>query len=101
MVQITDILIISMDKSDDSWAIEGEIIFEEDLSSPFSVAYSPEYDELDDLEIEIIPGKFDKILLKDIWVGTPLFLDGILGSNWFRNKAIRVDMKNGIFEISE
>ena len=70
MVQITEVLIISIDKSDDSWAIEGEITFEGDLSSPFSVTYAKEYDELDDLEIEIIPDKYDQSLLKEMIVNS-------------------------------
>lgn len=31
----------------------------------------------------------------------PIYLSGRLGSDWFADKAIRVDMLNGIFEISE
>ena len=66
MVIISDVLIISIDKSDDSWAIEGEILFESDLASPFSATYFPDDDELDDLEIEITPGRFDKSQLKQM-----------------------------------
>ena len=45
----------------------------------------------------------NKTLLVDIWKMnlTPINLDGILGSDWFKNKSVRVDMLNGIFEISE
>ena len=32
---------------------------------------------------------------------SPIVFDGTLGSNWFKNKVVRVDMKNGLFEISE
>jgi len=66
MVTISDICIISIDKSDDSWALEGEILFESDLSTPFSATYFPDDDELDDLEIEITPGRFDKFQLKQM-----------------------------------
>ncbi len=66
MVSITEITIISVDKSDDSWAIEGEILFESDLSTPFSVTYYPSDDDFEDLEIEINPGDYDKKLFKDM-----------------------------------
>lgn len=66
MIQISDVTIFSVDKSDDNWAIEGEILFESDLSTAFSVNYIPEDDELEDLEIEIVPGKYDKRLLKEM-----------------------------------
>lgn len=68
MVQISEVNIISIDKSEDYWAIEGEILFEKDLSSAFSVSYSSEYDELEELEIEIDPGNFDRALLKEMIV---------------------------------
>jgi hypothetical protein len=45
-----------------------------------------------------------KILLQEIWRMEQIIpnnIDAILGSNWFRNKAIRVDALNGIFEILE
>ncbi|MDR1067252.1 MAG: hypothetical protein LBL35_07495 [Clostridiales bacterium] len=64
MIQISEVNIISIDKSEDSWAIEGEILFDGDLSTPFSVDYFPEYDEFENLEIEITPGSFDGSALK-------------------------------------
>lgn len=64
MVTISEIVIISIDKTEESWAIEGEILFESDLSSLFSATYYPADDEFEDLEIEITPGRFDKSLLK-------------------------------------
>ncbi len=66
MVQITEVSIISIDKGDEPWAIEGEIVFEGELTTPFSVSYSPNYDELEDLEIEIIPGNYDVGVLKEM-----------------------------------
>lgn len=66
MVQITEVVIISADKSEEPWAIEGEILFESDLSTGFSATYLTDDDEFDDLEIEINPGKYDKKLLKDM-----------------------------------
>ena len=68
MVQISEVIVISVDKNDDAWAIEGEIIFESDLSSAFSVNYSPEDDELEELEIEMSPGKYDKKMFKELLV---------------------------------
>jgi len=69
MIHISEVSIISVDNSDDSWAIEGEILFEGDLPTAFSVNYSPDYDELEDLEIEIDPGNYDRVQLKEMIVG--------------------------------
>ena len=66
MIQISEVIIISIDKSDNNWDIEGEILFESDLTTPFSVTYLSDEDELENLEIEINPGKYDKRLLKDL-----------------------------------
>lgn len=76
MIQITEVSIISIDKSDDSWAIEGEILFGEDLSTAFEVTYLPDDDELDDLSMEIdIEDKFDRALLKDMIINAVLEFD--------------------------
>ena len=66
MVLVSDVTIISIDKSEESWAIEGEILFESDLTTAFSVTYIIGDDELEELEIEIVPGKYDKRLLKEL-----------------------------------
>lgn len=66
MIQISEVSIISVDKGEDSWAIEGEILFEEDLSTAFEVTYLSDDDELEDLTMEINPGGFDKELLKEM-----------------------------------
>ncbi|MBS4960191.1 MAG: hypothetical protein KHZ62_05175 [Clostridiales bacterium] len=65
MIQISEVNIISIDKGEDSWAIEGEILFEEDLSSAFEVTYVIDDDELEDLSLEIDPGDFDAEELKE------------------------------------
>lgn len=66
MVQISEVSIISVDKSEDSWAIEGEILFESDLSADFSVTYLREDDEFEEFELEINPGDYDKDKLKEM-----------------------------------
>ncbi len=75
MVQISEVNIISIDKSDDCWDIEGEILFEGDLATVFSVCYAQEYDELEDLEIELEPGKYDKQMLKEMIIDAALGYD--------------------------
>lgn len=72
MIQISDVSIISIDKGDDSWAIEGEVLFEEDLSTAFEVTYLSDEDELEDLSMEINPGEFDKGQLKDMIIKAAL-----------------------------
>lgn len=64
MVEIEDVIIISIDKNDNSWEIEGEIIFESNLTCPFSVDYDSHEDELVDVQLEMNPGKYDKSALK-------------------------------------
>ena len=64
MVSITEVVIISIDKEDDFWDIEGEVLFETDLASPFSAVYCPNDDDFEELELEINPGGYDKSLLK-------------------------------------
>lgn len=66
MIQISEVNIISIDKGEDSWAIEGEVLFEEDLSTAFEVTYILNDDELEDLALEINPGEFDKDILKQM-----------------------------------
>lgn len=68
MLQITEVNIISIDKGEDSWAIEGEILFEEDLSSAFEVTYITEDDELEDFSLEIDITGYDPITLKNMIV---------------------------------
>ena len=60
MIQITEVSIISIDKSDDSWAIEGEILFEEDLSTAFEATYLCDEDEIEDVCLELDPGAYDE-----------------------------------------
>lgn len=75
MIQISEVSIISIDKGEDSWAIEGEILFEEDLSTAFEVTYIPEDDELEDFTMEIDPGAFDKQVLKEMIIKASLEFD--------------------------
>jgi len=64
LVTISEVAIISIDKSSEYWDIEGEVLFESDLPSPFSAVYYPDDDEFESLDLEINPGRFDKSLLK-------------------------------------
>lgn len=72
MIQISEVSIISIDKGEDSWAIEGEILFEEDLSTAFEVTYLSDEDDLEDLSMEINPGKYDKSQLKEMIISAAL-----------------------------
>ncbi|MGN1231352.1 MAG: hypothetical protein ACI4TP_05565 [Anaerotignum sp.] len=53
MLQISEVNLISVDKSEESWAIEGEVIFEDDLSSGFEANYLAEEDEWEELSLEL------------------------------------------------
>lgn len=53
MLRITEVNIYSIDKSEDGWAIEGEILFEDDLTSAFEATYLADEDELENLSLEL------------------------------------------------
>lgn len=53
MLQISEVNLISVDKSEESWAIEGEVIFEDDLSSGFEASYLAEDNEWEELSLEL------------------------------------------------
>ena len=72
MIQISEVSIISVDKSEDTWEIEGEALFESDLTTAFSVTYLPDEDELESLELDVNPGSYDKRLLKEMIVNAAL-----------------------------
>ena len=64
MLQISEVNIFSLSKEEDMWSIEGEIIFEDDLTSAFETGYLPDEDELDDLSLELVLEEFDQKTLK-------------------------------------
>lgn len=72
MLQISEVCIISIDKGDDSWAIEGEVIFEDDLGSAFEVTYLKDDDELEDFSMELDITGYDKKKLKEMIVQAAL-----------------------------
>ncbi|MBQ7758926.1 hypothetical protein [Anaerotignum sp.] len=53
MLHISEVNLISVDKSEESWAIEGEVIFEDDLASGFEASYLAEEDEWEELSLEL------------------------------------------------
>jgi len=65
MLRITEVNIYSIDKSEDSWAIEGEILFEDDLTSAFEANYLADEDELENLSLELdLEEDYDILALK-------------------------------------
>ncbi len=67
MLQISKVNLISVDKSEESWEIEGEVIFEDDLSSGFAASYLAEEDEWEELSLELeMEEGFSMSLLKDM-----------------------------------
>lgn len=68
MLRITEVNIYSIDKGDDSWAVEGEILFEDDLTSAFEATYLAEEDELENLSLELdLEEEYDVRALKK-WI---------------------------------
>lgn len=60
MIPIDDVCIISIDKSDDTWAIEGEIIYDDDIACPFEASYIAQDDEFEQFTAEAELDEFDK-----------------------------------------
>ena len=54
MLQITEVNIFSLSKDEDAWTIEGEIIFEDDLTSAFEADYLPDEDELENFDTRVL-----------------------------------------------
>ena len=66
MLQISEVNLISVDKSEESWEIEGEVIFEDDLSSGFAASYLAKEDEWEELSLELeMEEGFRMSVLKD------------------------------------
>lgn len=67
MLQISEVNLISVDKSEEGWEIEDEVIFEDDLSSGFAASYLAEEDEWGELSLELeMEEGFSMSLLKDM-----------------------------------
>ncbi len=66
MLQITEVNIFSLSQDDDVWSIEGEITFEDDLTSAFETGYLPDEDELENLSLELDISDFDRKVLKQM-----------------------------------
>lgn len=66
MLQITEVNIFSLSQDDDVWSIEGEITFEDDLTSAFETGYLPDEDELENLSLELDISDFDRKILKQM-----------------------------------
>ncbi|NLK21696.1 MAG: hypothetical protein GX308_06360 [Epulopiscium sp.] len=66
VMTITEINIITVDKSEETWVIEGEITFEEELITTFQATYNPEIDEFEELVLETDPKDYDEDDLKEM-----------------------------------
>jgi hypothetical protein len=58
-MNITSVNIITVDKSENPWNIEGEIMFEEDLTTSFESIYDTEEKEFEELILDMDPGGYD------------------------------------------
>jgi len=65
---LTEIVIISVDRAESPWPIEGEAIFEGDFATAFAAAYYPEDGEVEGLEFDISPSVFDAAGFKEALV---------------------------------
>ncbi|MEA4972973.1 hypothetical protein SDC9_93962 [bioreactor metagenome] len=65
MISIDEVCIISIDKSEDVWDIEGEIIFDDDIACPFEASYVAQDDEFEQITAEMDLDEFDRDELLD------------------------------------
>ena len=65
MIPIDDVCIISIDKTAEVWAIEGEIIYDDDIACPFEASYLAEDDEFEEITAEMDIDEFDYDELRD------------------------------------
>lgn len=66
MLQITEVNIFSLNREDGVCSMEGEIIFEDDLTSAFEATYLEDEDELEELSLELDITDFDQKALKEM-----------------------------------
>ncbi len=66
MIEIEDVIILNVDNEDEIWSIEGEVLFESNLTVAFSVEYDTQEDEFINLELELDPGEYDKNKLNNL-----------------------------------
>ena len=59
MIPIDEVCIISIDKSEDVWSIEGEIIYDDDIACPFAEYYIAEDDEFEEITTDADISGFD------------------------------------------
>lgn len=60
MIPIDEVCIISIDKSEDIWDIEGEIIYDDEIACPFEASYAAAEDEFDEITAETDLDTFDR-----------------------------------------
>ena len=56
---LSEIVVISVDRADATWPIEGEAIFEGDFSTSFAAVFYPDDSEVEGLEFDITPAGYD------------------------------------------
>lgn len=66
MLQITEVNIFSLSREDGVCSVEGEIVFEDDLTSAFEATYLEDEDELEDVSLEMDFDQFDQKVWKEM-----------------------------------
>jgi len=69
---LSEIVIISVDRSESAWPIEGEAIFEGDFTTDFAATFYPDDNEVEGLEFDIRPEKYDAELFVQLLVSAIL-----------------------------
>ncbi|MCL2397475.1 MAG: hypothetical protein FWC93_05350 [Defluviitaleaceae bacterium] len=67
-MNISEVVVISVDRGDDMWPIEGEAIFEGDFSTAFAAAFYPDDNEIENLEFDVAPKGFDRELFAEMLI---------------------------------
>lgn len=72
MLQISEVCINTIDKGEDSWALEGDIVFEDDLISAFEATYITDEDEIEDFSMEIDIPDYNRKRLREMLIQAAL-----------------------------
>ena len=72
---ISEIIVISVDRTENTWPIEGEAVFEGDFSTAFAAVFYPDENEVEGLEFDVTPQGYDTEQFSEMLVAAVLDFD--------------------------
>ena len=74
-MNIVDVVVISVDRCDDIWPVEGEAVFEGDFTTAFAASFYPDDSEIENLEFDVAPKGFDEEVFAEMLTAAILEFD--------------------------